>query len=353
MSRIYRRPMTVRRLPLLFAALVISGLAAACSHSSHKAAHSPRPTTPPPTTPPKTQPPAPVSNASPLTGQPGGLGKPVVVVKIDNTSPSHPQDGIQDADVVYVEEVEGGLTRLAAVFSSRLPSTVGPVRSARTNDIELFGQYGGIGIVYAGANAGVQAQVARSYLRNINPSTSGGWFRSGGRHAPYNLFYELAAQIKARHDIAKVKPVGFYFSTGLPQGGGSGVHGVSVTFSGFASISFTWNQAVRGWSESMDGTPEYAATGARITANNVLVMYVRQHPDGFVDVLGHPTPYSVTTGTGRALLLRDGHAFGGRWIRKSSASPTQWVLDNGHTMTLKRGTTWVLLAPINGSVHLF
>lgn len=344
--------MTVRRLPLLFAALVISGLVAACSHSSHKAAKSPTPTTPPTTMRPKTAAPTPISNASPLTGQPNGLGKPVVVVKIDNTAPSHPQVGIQDADVVYVEEVEGGLTRLAAVFSSRLPGVVGPVRSARTNDIELFGQYGGIGIVYAGANRGVEAQVEASYLRNFNPSTSGGWFRSG-RRAPYNLFFQLASQVRAHHNIAKVKPVGFYFSTGLPQGGGRGVNGVSVSFSGFATISFSWNQAARGWSESMDGSPEYAASGGRITANNVLVMYVRQHPDGFVDVLGHPTPYSVTTGTGRALLLRDGHVFGGRWIRKNSASPTQWVLDNGHTMTLKRGTTWVLLAPINGSVRLF
>ena len=48
---------------------------------------------------------------------------------------------MSSADVVYVEEVEAGVTRLAVVFSSALPASVGSIRSARTTDIELFAQY--------------------------------------------------------------------------------------------------------------------------------------------------------------------------------------------------------------------
>jgi hypothetical protein len=73
-----------------------------------------------------------------LSGLPGGDG-PILVVKLDDTRSAHPQIGIEEADIVYIEQVEGGLTRLAAVFSSKIPQRIGPVRSARISDIELLG----------------------------------------------------------------------------------------------------------------------------------------------------------------------------------------------------------------------
>jgi len=64
-----------------------------------------------------------------LNGLPG-VNEQILVVKIDDTRAAHPQIGLEYADVVYVEQVEGGLTRLAAVYSSQLPPLIGPVRSA-------------------------------------------------------------------------------------------------------------------------------------------------------------------------------------------------------------------------------
>ena len=80
-------------------------------------------------------------SVSSLTGVAGEDG-PVLVVKLDDTSFAHPQVGLRSADVVYIEQVEGGLTRLVAVFSSKIPSQIGPVRSARISNIELLSQYG-------------------------------------------------------------------------------------------------------------------------------------------------------------------------------------------------------------------
>lgn len=73
------------------------------------------------------------------------------MVKIDDTPPAHPQAGLEDADVVYIEQVEGGLTRLAAVFSSNIPTVIGPVRSARISDIEILKQFGRVAFAYSGA----------------------------------------------------------------------------------------------------------------------------------------------------------------------------------------------------------
>ena len=73
----------------------------------------------------------------------------MIAVKIDDTAPGRPQVGIDKADIVYIEEVEGGLTRLAAVFGTNKPA-VGYVRSTRPSDPDLLLQYGKITEAYSG-----------------------------------------------------------------------------------------------------------------------------------------------------------------------------------------------------------
>ena len=90
------------------------------------------------------------SGPNALTGMPG-INGPVLFVKIDDTQPAHPQIGLGKADVIYIEQVEGGLTRLAAVFSSQLPPFIGPIRSARISDIDLMANYGRPAFAYSGA----------------------------------------------------------------------------------------------------------------------------------------------------------------------------------------------------------
>ena len=89
--------------------------------------------------------------ASPLTGLPASSGAPVLAVKVDNSPAGRPWTGVEDADVVYVEPVEGGTTRLLAVFSSRLPASVGPVRSARESDVTVLGAYGRPALAFSGS----------------------------------------------------------------------------------------------------------------------------------------------------------------------------------------------------------
>ncbi|MSY56156.1 MAG: DUF3048 domain-containing protein, partial [Actinobacteria bacterium] len=101
-----------------------------------------------------------------LSGRDGSNG-PVLVVKIDDTNAAHPQIGLEDADVVYIEQVEGGLTRLAAVFSSVIPMRIGPVRSARISDIEIMSQYGRVAFAYSGAQKKLLPVIAAANLANL------------------------------------------------------------------------------------------------------------------------------------------------------------------------------------------
>ena len=107
-----------------------------------------------------------------LSGRIGSDG-PILVVKIDDTPAAHPQAGLEDADIVYIEQVEGGLTRLAAVFSSKIPDVVGPVRSARISDIELLEQFGRVAFAYSGAQSKLLPVIAQANLENLGAQRQG------------------------------------------------------------------------------------------------------------------------------------------------------------------------------------
>ena len=79
--------------------------------------------------------------------------RPVVAVKIDNYWRARPQWGLDEADVVIEENVEG-VTRFVALFHSRTPAVLGPVRSARTGDLDLLAAMNRPVFAYSGANAG-------------------------------------------------------------------------------------------------------------------------------------------------------------------------------------------------------
>ena len=104
---------------------------------------------------------------------------PIVAVKIDNTSGGRPQYGISKADVVYIEQVEGGLTRMMAIFHSHLPTEVGPVRSVRSTDVELLGAYGRPVLTFSGGAGGPLSMLAAS--RVIDASGAAGYWRSDRR----------------------------------------------------------------------------------------------------------------------------------------------------------------------------
>ena len=155
-------PLRLAALALLALSLVLS----ACSSDAEpqkqtKAADTPSPSATTSTPPPPPEP-------SRLSGRMGKPNGPVYAVKIDNTGKAHPQAGLSKADVVYVEQVEGGVTRLAAIYSSVYPKYVGPVRSGRITDIELLKQYGTVGLFYSGSQNKLADNLQRADLKLVS-----------------------------------------------------------------------------------------------------------------------------------------------------------------------------------------
>jgi hypothetical protein len=275
---------------------------------------------------------------------------PVLVVKFGNTPRERPPVGLDAADVVYVEMVEGGLTRIAGVFSSRLPAKVAGVRSARETDVELLGQYGAVALAYSGAEWSVVGKLQRSALQLVSFDTSTrGYYRDYSRGpAPYNVVGEPKVLLARAPKAAKPRDVGFRF--GPAPAGGRAATSMTARYP-LASVAASWDAGSHRWRISMDGKPFVTASGTRLSAPSVIVQYVTENTLARRDAAGTRVPFARTVGSGKAVVLRDGKAYDARWSRASSGAPTTWTV-GGAPATLSAGPVWVLLVPKDRPVSL-
>jgi len=269
----------------------------------------------------------------------------VVAVKIDDTAVGRPQRGIDKADIVYVEEAEGGLTRLLAIYDTALP-TVEPVRSTRAGDEQLAMQFGSIDYVASGGSEGELAPLDRSTLHaDINDRGGPGFARDPSRAAPYNLTADLA-MVAAKLHGPKAKSVGLAWSTRLATRGSRRATAVH-TMVGGTPVAFDWSAKLHRYLRVIDGAVQHAANGATITTPNVIVQFCRinAYPQD-IDTAGNPAQYTHTIGRGKVSVFRNGRRIDGTWTRSSIRDGTHLKDAHGKPIALAPGGAWfVLVAP--------
>lgn len=311
--------------------------AAACS-SGGGAGTPGRDAQPAPVTTPTPQPPP----AHPFTGRPTEVRKPVLAVKIENTAAGKPQMGLKSADIVYVEQVEGGLTRLMAIFSSKLPAKVGPVRSARISDLHILPQFGKPALAYSGVQSKMIPYMREASLIDVSDSAaSSAYRREPGRVAPYNLVANPRKLLAHARGASKAKDIGFTFGEAPP--GGVERRSFTVRYPA-ARFTFRWSEAQGRWLIWQDGKKNMAAEGGQLGAPTIVVQYAKTTRSQFHDFTGSYTPLIKTTGKGRAVVLRDGMAYKARWSRPSEQDGTTFTTETGEPMPFARGQVWVVLA---------
>jgi hypothetical protein len=331
------------------AAVGISGLVlSACSSSPahHDAAAAKASTT-------TSTAPAPPAPTCPLSGAaaPGGQvpQRPALAVKIDNYPDARPQSGMDEADVIFEEPVEGGITRYVAVFQCNEAALVGPVRSARNIDIGILGQLGNPLLVHVGGIDPVLANIEASPLVNVDLGANGDIeIHPAGREAPYDT-YSTTAMMWGTHPTMVTPPQPlFSFSDKLPAGG-TPVSSVNIDFSGTSDVTWKYDPAISAFHRYYNATtPDVLADGVQNTAANVIVQYVQislgpwvENSEGALEVQADLYPNA----SGNAEIFRGGQAFTGTWHRATLGSPTQFLNAAGQVIPLQPGQTWVELVP--------
>jgi hypothetical protein len=282
------------------------------------------------------------------------LVAPAVVVKIDNVDVARPQQGIGQADVVYEEMVEGGLTRLAAVFQSDYPTVVGPVRSGRLTDEFLADDLNHPVFVFSGTNANflpiLESQPVTAVTESSEPAL---FYRAGPKVAPDNLYSNVLSLAKLSTTRTAPAPLFSYVPKGSQFGGPAGGPAASIAIQfPDASISWQYSPSAGGWVRSQNGTLDVDASGHPIVASNVVVMFISYVTSGMAvgeGVPPTPIPEGVLTGIGQAWFLSAGQIVRGTWSRPSLTAVATCMNAAGGPVRLTPGKSWIELVPV-GSV---
>jgi Protein of unknown function (DUF3048) N-terminal domain/Protein of unknown function (DUF3048) C-terminal domain len=285
----------------------------------------------------------------PFTGLPAPGRLPhrrVLIVKVDNTADAAPQVGLASADLVTEELVEGGLTRLAAFYYSKIPETVGPTRSVRTSDIG-FVLPTSAELVASGGGEPTLGRLSRYGIHTAFEGQLPGFFRVSDRPSPYNLLIHL-------RELAKALPTTPPPSSYLPWAksptanlDGQRVTGLDAVFSPAHTTTWHYKKGT-GWIK----TNGLEASGDQFTPANIVVIRVRIHKAFYVDPSGSAVPETILEGAGDALVVHDDQAVVGRWKKATRRSPFHLTTKNGKPLRVPPGKTAIELVPTTGSVRL-
>jgi hypothetical protein len=281
----------------------------------------------------------------PLTGQPVAseadlLARAALVAKIDNNPAAVPNhSGLGVADIVFEEIVEGRTTRFAAVFHSQSSDPIGPIRSGRTQDINLFTSFNSPLFVWSGGNPSVTRAINESSLINMGPGNASGYYRGPGS-APHNLYNSTdAIWFQTPPDQPGPPPQQFQYLEDDEDVVGLPTTGVKVRVGG-ENIEWTWNPESARFDRSQRGRPHDDKLTGRIGATNVIVMGV----DYAASPADRRSPEAQTIGEGPVWIFTDGQVRGGTWKRELNIFPIEFFDADGNPIALRPGNTWIELA---------
>jgi hypothetical protein len=342
-------------------ALVVSVVVVSRPHNDMTAGRSPRHATPRTVSSTtlvvkKNRPTAPVC---PLTGTVAPNHKvpqrPALGVKIGNDPASRPQSGLLDADIVFDEMAEGGITRYLAIFQCHEAPVLGPIRSVRWDDWHVLASYGHPILAFSGGIDQWDAAVAaQKWLFDANGSimpTAAAYYRTSNRVPPWNYYTSTRALWALDHSHTP-PPRQFTYSITPPKGA---TKAASVTIdnfdtdaSGITNLTWTWSPKLKVWLRSYGGVPDVDASGRQLRATNVVVWIARAIRGPYAESGTTPDVESITEGSGTAYVFRNGLVERGTWSRPSYGDVPEFRFGDGKTMTLNPGNTWVELVPSAG-----
>jgi Protein of unknown function (DUF3048) N-terminal domain/Protein of unknown function (DUF3048) C-terminal domain len=288
----------------------------------------------------------PAAPVMPLTGlaiaDPVLAARPALVVKIDNHPDARPQSGLNQADIAFEENVEH-LTRFAAVFQSTAPDPVGPIRSGRTQDVELLGSLNKPIFAWSGGNPGVTKAINGSdfVVANVqtNARSASKSFRSRDRTAPHNLYAQGSGLFTMAPPAAGPPPQQFKYREDGASAAGVASAGVDLKMDG-VNVSWKLDTKSGKYLRFQGGKAHNDAALGQVDTANIVVLVV----DYQASPVDRNSPEAQTTGTGEVFAFSAGKVVHGKWVRTDRLSPFQLTADDGSPILLTPGRTWVELA---------
>jgi hypothetical protein len=285
----------------------------------------------------------------PLTGienpDPAIAARPALIVKVDNATGARPQSGFNEADLVFEEIVNDSLTRFAMVFQSGDSDPVGPIRSGRIQDVDLFTALDHPLFAWSGGNATVTHEIDNSELVNIGPSHAAVYYRAGDRKIPHNLYSKTADLYTQTPPSAPAAKQQFQYREPGAAAAGTPSPGVTVKLDSI-DAQWDWNATDGVYYRTMEGRPHMDRNSGQVSTNNVVVLSMDYLPG----ISGSPD--AQTLGSGEAFVFTGGNYIHGTWTRNDIHEPFALVADDGTPIQLQPGRTFIELPRLDNTLPL-
>lgn len=287
----------------------------------------------------------------PLTGEKPRnedlVGRPAIAIKVENDPVAYPLSGLEDADIVYEELVEGGVTRFMAIYHCGDTRKAGPIRSARLVDASIMSPTTKI-LAFSGGNQSVLDNLSENEIVQVDESDAGGAMQRIPRDglASEHTLYGNSAKLRkvGQKDYGDAPPGEFKFGDLEDNGQTKVARNVTIDFSASTSVGYEFNG--ERYARSQAGTTFESEGHGQIGVENVIVEEHTVNLSEIVDVTGTPSvELADETGTGKATLFRDGRAIQGTWERESVDDAVVFLTRAGDEMVLAPGSTWIHLVP--------
>jgi Protein of unknown function (DUF3048) N-terminal domain/Protein of unknown function (DUF3048) C-terminal domain len=321
--------------------VAISLLVTSCSKGNETADVSPTPTV--------SEAPVTLWPFTQLPGPADAAEKPVLAIKIENDPSVRPQYGLDMADLVFEELVEGGMTRFISVFQSEIPEEAGPVRSGRHVDASIISTFADY-FVFSGA-----ARATLKYFSNTIPdsvviSTEGapGMHRTKYHPMPHNLFMYPQELIDSNKATVS-KTDGFFVKPAtVSEPAGIAISKVALKFSTATKPNWTWDEATKLWLRDDGKKPHMAISGNQLSATSLVVLKVTETDAGYKGSTGGYVPRTVVTGTGKGYLIIGDTMTEVTWSKPDDVTQMTLTDPSGNVVHPAPGKTWVELITTSG-----
>lgn len=276
-----------------------------------------------------------------------------VVVKVDNSPEARPQAGLDKADVVIEEKVEGAITRFLAVFHSEDAELVGPVRSVRSTDAPIVSAFGGV-FAFAGGIPPFVALAKAAPVTVISEQARPDAFKlRTDKRRPFKTYASterLRGLAGSRSDppprLFEMLAAGEAFS---PAGAVAATH-ATVVFGGLTKSDWAYDAASNQWRRSTNGTPHLIEGGEQLSFTNVVIQRTGYRGTRFTDTSGAKVDEAVVVGSGDAVILSGGKQVTAKWSKPSATSVTTYTDSAGAPIRLTPGRTWISLPPAAAAI---
>lgn len=299
------------------------------------------------------------TTASPLTGEQVPLAiasRPVVIVKVDNSPPARPQAGLNEADVVYEERVEGSVVRFLAVYQSNDVNVIGPVRSIRSTDAAIVAPLGGV-FGFSGGITPFKNKVAATGVKLVEEGEkSSGVSTRAGKKRPYATYANtelLRPQANPAPPPALFPRLSEAESFAEANDPAAVITGLRVVFGSLTTADWTWAASENAWLRSTNNTQHLLEGGKRLSTKCIILQTTKYQSTPYTDRSNSPVDEAVTIGTGKALVACDGQAVEATWTKPSIKAVTAYKhAVTGQPIRIPTGRVWVSYVPTNGVITL-